>query len=145
MGTNTQRNHARHLARKRALQALYQWELSGQDVPEILRQFAEFQDMKKVDADYFDALVRGIPKQCDTLDEHLQQHTDRAVNELDPIERTVLRICCFELKHSLETPYKVAINEALELTKSFGADQGHKFVNGVVDKLARELRPHESH
>ena len=140
---NTQRNFTRHGARKKALQSLYQWELSGQNIGEILGQFEQFQDMAKVDVEYFTQLFRGVPGDCQALDEHIEAHIDRKIDELDPIERNALRICCFELINNIEIPYKVLINEAVELTKIFGAEQGHKFVNGVADKLAQQLRPHE--
>ena len=137
-------NHARRLARKKAVQALYQWDLSGADVPVIIEQFAQYQDMEKVDNDYFQQLVRSVPREIDTLDVAIGEHAGRNIADLDPIERNVLRLCCYELSHCPEIPYKVIINEAIELTKIYGAEQGHKFVNGVIDKIARQLRPVET-
>ena len=143
MSGTSAKHHARHLARKKALQALYQWELTGMDVREIVQQFEQYQDLGKVDVAYFTQLTRGVPRSIDTLDAHIEPHISRKVDDLDPIERTVLRLCCYELEQSREIPYKVLINEAVELTKLFGAEQGHKFVNGVADKVAHVIRPHE--
>ena len=126
------------------MQALYQWDLSGADIPVIIDQFEQFQEMDKVDAGYFQELVRNVPKNLDEIDSAIAEHAGRDVEDLDPIERNVLRLCCYELSNCPEIPYKVVINEAIELTKTYGAEQGHKFVNGVIDKIARELRPIET-
>jgi len=137
------RNQARRFARERALQALYQWELSGADASSVRKEIIDRQEMSLVDEEYFITLFDGVAKNPDAIDEQLMPALDRPINELDPIERCVLRISAFEFAHSLETPARVVINEAIEITKRFGADQGHKYVNGVLDKLAIALRPIE--
>ena len=137
-------NHARRLARRKALQAIYQWDMADHDVSEVIRQFESFQDMEKADTEYFHSLVRGVCLDVDRLDAHIATHMPRNIDEVDPIERSALRLACCEFLDHLEVPYRVVINEAIDLTKMFGAEQGHKFVNGVLDQLARELRSVES-
>ena len=136
-------NQARRYARERALQALYQWELAGSDASTVRAEIIERQEMTLVDEPYFISLFDGVAKDPDTIDEHLSTALDRPIQELDPIERCVLRISTCEFLHHLEIPARVVINEAIEITKRFGADQGHKYVNGVLDKLALALRPVE--
>ena len=136
-------SQARRYARERALQALYQWELSGSDTSLVREEFIDRQEMTLVDVEHFKNLFNGISQNPDEVDELLEPALDRPVAELDLIERNVLRISVFELKHCLEIPAKAVINEAIEITKRFGADQGHKYVNGVIDKLALALRPVE--
>ncbi|MEM7208299.1 MAG: transcription antitermination factor NusB [Pseudomonadota bacterium] len=131
------------MARKKALQALYQWDLTNQEMTDILAQFNRFQDMSKVDNDYFVKILRTVSSKQSEIDAAISPHLPRTIDDLDPIERSALRLCCFELMESVEVPYKVVINEALELTKEFGAEQGHKFVNGVADKIAQQIRNHE--
>ena len=144
MTPGTQKTYARRLARKKAIQALYQWDLSGTDIPVIIDQFNLYQDMAKVDLKYFQLLVHCVPANTDAIDEAISGHISRKLDDLDPIERNILRMCSFELSECIDVPYKVIINEAVELTKLFGAEQGHKFVNGVIDKIARQLRPLET-
>ena len=144
MSSNSQKTYARRLARKKAVQALYQWDMSGADILVILKQFDEYQDMAKVDLEYFEQLVRGVPKNTDVLDNAIGEHISRSLDDLDPIERNILRLCSYELSECIEIPYRVVINEAVELTKVFGAEQGHKFVNGVIDKVAKQFRPVET-
>jgi N utilization substance protein B len=122
------------------MQAIYQWQMTGQEPNEIDRQFREHVGLSKADDDYFHALLYGVITHTDELDEMLSPHIDRIVNHVDPVERAILRSACFELAHRPDVPYKVVINEAVELTKKFGAEQGHKFVNGVLDKVAPRLR-----
>lgn len=136
-------NQARRYARERALQALYQWELAGSDVSTVRAEIIERQEMSLVDEDYFISLFDGVAKDPEAIDKHLSTALDRPIEELDPIERCVLRISTCEFLHHLEIPARVVINEAIEITKRFGADQGHKYVNGVLDKLALSLRPVE--
>lgn len=144
MSHSSDKTYARRLARKKAVQALYQWDLAGTDIPVILEQFDLYQDMANVDLKYFRLLVHGVPANTDVIDEAISRHISRKIDDLDPIERNVLRIGSFELSECTDVPYKVIINEAVELTKLFGAEQGHKFVNGVIDKIARQLRPRET-
>jgi len=136
-------NQARRYARERALQALYQWELAGGDVSTVRQEIIDRQEMSLVDEDYYITLFDGVAKDPDAIDEQIVPALDRPINDLDPIERCVLRISVYEFVHRLEIPAAVVINEAIEITKRFGADQGHKYVNGVLDKLAVALRPLE--
>jgi N utilization substance protein B len=131
---------ARSRARRRALQALYAWQLSGSHMNAVIEQFRHEQDMEVADLEYFEDLLRGVETNVATLDESLRPHIDREVAQIDPIERAVLRLAAYELKYSPDVPYRVIINEAIEVTKRFGADHGHSYVNGVLDKLAVDLR-----
>jgi N utilization substance protein B len=132
--------HERARARRYAMQALYQWDLSGTDLPLIRRQFLETEDFSKADTNYFIELLSEAPKKVDIIDENIAKYIDRPSEQLDPVERAVLRLATYELLYRLDIPYKVSINEAVQLTKKFGAEQGHAFVNGVLDKLAHKLR-----
>ncbi|HWG10525.1 MAG TPA: transcription antitermination factor NusB [Rhodanobacteraceae bacterium] len=131
---------ARSRARRRALQAIYAWQLSGSEVRAIIEQFRHEQDMQVADLEYFEDLVRGVVSQCAALDAGLAPFLDRGIEQVDPIERATLRLAAYELKHRLDVPYRVVLNEAIELSKRFGADHGHTYVNGVLDKLAHEWR-----
>ncbi|MBB6187384.1 transcription antitermination factor NusB [Rhodanobacter sp. MP7CTX1] len=131
---------ARSRARRRALQALYAWQLSGSHMNAVIDQFRHEQDMEVADLEYFEDLLRGVETNVATLDESLRPHIDREVSQIDPIERAVLRLAAYELKYRPDVPYRVIINEAIEVTKRFGADHGHSYVNGVLDKLAVDLR-----
>ena len=137
------RNQTRRFARQRALQALYQWDCGDVDASDVLNQFKEHQDLNNVDLEHFQLLFRGVALSVDEVDVLLEPALDRPVADLDPIERSVLRMAACELRDSLETPARVVINEAVELTKRFGADQGHKYVNGVIDKVAVSVRAAE--
>lgn len=134
---------ARSRARRRALQAIYAWQLAGASVPSLLDQFRSEQDMDVADLDYFEELVGGVVRECATLDTALKEFLDREVAQVDPIERAVLRIAAFELLHRVDVPYRVVINEAIETTKRFGADHGHSYINGVLDKAAAAWRSTE--
>jgi len=131
---------ARRKARKAALQALYQILMAGHTVLDIEVQYVSELDDKKVDIPYFQMLINGVAKQTDELDALFSPYLDRNLAELTPIELCVLRMATFELKEQPDVPYKVVINEALELTKKFGATEAFKFINGVLDKLAPKLR-----
>jgi N utilization substance protein B len=131
---------ARSRARRRALQALYAWQLSGSHMNAVIEQFRHEQDMEVADLDYFEDLLHGVEQHVAELDASLRPYLDREVAEVDPIERAALRLAAYELKHRPDVPYRVVINEAIEVTKRFGADHGHSYVNGVLDKLAAELR-----
>lgn len=133
----------RRRARVLALQALYQWQLAGGDPGEILRQFVEGRDTGAADVDYFRALVQGVTADVERLDADVAPLLERSVALVDPVERALLRIACFELRARPEVPARVVIDEAVELAKGYGADQGHRFVNGVVDRLAHRIRAHE--
>jgi N utilization substance protein B len=131
---------ARRQARYYALQAMYQANLSGDSARVIEAQFLEHQIKKKVDLDYFKELLHAALEKQNELDELMKPYLKRSVNELDPIELSILRISIYELVHRPDVPYRVVINEALELTKKFGSVEGYKFVNGVLDKAARQIR-----
>ncbi len=133
-------SRARSLARQRALQALYQWQMTGQDLADIDRQFMEEQDMKKVEIKYFQELLHQIPQNLNELDSLCGEVLDRGIEQVDPVERAILRIGTYELKHRIDIPYRVVINEAVELAKVFGAEQGHKYINGILDKVAQKVR-----
>ncbi|MGE0082642.1 MAG: transcription antitermination factor NusB [Thiohalomonadaceae bacterium] len=137
-------SNPRSRARARAVQALYQWQLTGQNVSDIESQFLAEEDMKGVDVAYFSTLLHEVPANLKTFDEHLAGVIDRGIEAVDPVERAVLRLGVCELALHPEVPYRVAINEAVELAKVYGAEQGHKYVNGVLDKLARKLRKPET-
>ncbi len=126
---------ARSAARQRVLQALYQWQLTKQPTQVIESQFLEEQNMRKVDVPYFQKLLHDIPKYTDQLDDTFAPLLDRQITQLDPIELAILRIGCYELTHCQEIPFKVVINEAVELAKKFGAEQSHKYINSILDKL----------
>jgi len=134
---------ARSRARRRALQAIYAWQLAGASVASLLDQFRSEQDMDVADLEYFEELVAGVVRECAALDVALKVFLDREVVQVDPIERAVLRIAAFELLHRPDVPYRVVINEAIETTKRFGADHGHSFINGVLDKAAAAWRRDE--
>jgi len=134
------RFESRRRARRRALQALYQWHLTGQDVGEILNQFREEQDFSNVDTELFASLVRKVSAGQTGLDEKITPFLDRPVKQLDVIEHVILSIASYELLNSIEVPHQVVIDEAINLAKQFGAEQGHSFINGVLDKAARQWR-----
>ena len=134
---------ARRRAREVALQGLYEWLISGADAGVIDAHMREQDGFDKCDSAHFDALLHGCVAEAADLDAVLARHVDRKTSELSPVEHGVLMIGCYELKHCLDIPYKVAINEAVELAKSFGGTDGHKYVNGVLDKAAADLRPAE--
>jgi len=130
-------------ARRRALQAVYAWQLSGYPMRQVEQQFAHEQDGETADLEYFHALIAGVEQQHAQLDALLGQVLDRPLAQVDPIERAALRLAAWELVNRIDVPYKVVLNEALELAKRFGNDQGHAYVNGVLDQLAARLRPAE--
>ena len=134
---------ARSRARRRALQAVYAWQLSHSPIAKVIEQFRSEQDMEVADLEYFEALVRGVEQHLDELDAVLAKYIDRGIAQVDPIERAVLRIAAFELRYRPDVPYRVVINEAIETTKRFGADHGHTYVNGVLDHAAAEWRAAE--
>jgi N utilization substance protein B len=127
-------------ARKAAVQALYQWQMTGQSLVEIERQFAEDERLKDVQKSYFTELFHGVPKNLGVIDEALNEFVDRPVDMVDPVERAILRIGAYELMHRLDMPYKVILNEGINLAKYFGADGSHKYVNGILDKIAQKIR-----
>jgi N utilization substance protein B len=134
---------ARRRAREVALQGLYEWLISGAEASVVDAHMREQDGFDKCDSAHFDALLHGCIAEAVDIDTVLTRHVDRKTTQLSPIEHGVLMIGVYELRHCIEIPYKVAINEAVELAKSFGGTDGHKYVNGVLDKAAAELRPVE--
>jgi N utilization substance protein B len=134
---------ARRRSREVALQGLYEWLISGSEAAVIDAHMREQDGFEKCDPAHFEALLHGCIAEATDLDGVLKRHVDRHTHLLSPIEHGVLMIGAYELKHCIEIPYKVAINEAVELAKSFGGTDGHKYVNGVLDKAAADLRPVE--
>jgi N utilization substance protein B len=134
---------ARRRSREIALQGLYEWLVSGTDAGVIDAHMREQDGFEKSDRTHFDALLHGCITEASDLDAVLSKYVDRKTTELSPVEHAVLMIGAYELKHCHDIPYKVVINEAVELAKSFGGTDGHKYVNGVLDKSAAELRPVE--
>ena len=130
----------RSRARRYAIQALYEWQVSGNSPKDIEQQFLIEHHSRQFDRAYFNELLNGVCNQVEELDTDIAPLTDRPYNELGVVEKSVLRLGCFELKNRIDIPYRVIINEAIELTKTFGADQAHKFVNATMDKLAEVLR-----
>jgi N utilization substance protein B len=135
---------ARRRSREFALQGLYRWLIAGGDGAAAEADIREQDGFEKMDRAHFDALLHGGIEQASALDAVLSRHVDRKTTMLSPIEHAVLMIGVYELMHCLDIPYRVAINEAVELAKSFGGTDGHKYVNGVLDKCAAELRPNEA-
>ncbi len=133
----------RREARSFALQALYQWHIAGAVLNDIEAQFRTEQDMSRTDMELFSELLHKIPACTTELDELIVPCLDRKLEDLDPIELNVLRIGTFELQSRIQVPYRVAINESVNLAKTYGATDSHKYVNGVLDKLAKKLRSTE--
>lgn len=135
---------ARRYARQYAVQAIYQWQIAHTLPAEIEVQFMTHQQMsKKTDMMYFKELIHAIPRCHEELDHHMIPFLSRSIEELDPVELAILRLSIFELAKRPDIPYRVTINEALELTKKYGSVEGYKFVNGVLDHVAKKIRVHE--
>ncbi len=132
---------ARRKARHYAMQGLYQWQMAGANLGAIEAEFRTDNDMANVDVDYFHELLHGVPQYLSEVEEvfipHLQE---RSSDELDPVTQALLRLACYEFKYRIDVPYKVVINEAVSLAKKFGAAESHKFINGVLDKAANDIR-----
>ncbi len=127
-------------ARKCAVQAIYQWQMSGESLDKIETHFLEEDRLKGAHKKYFSEVFHGVPKQLNTIDEALAGFIDRPIEQIDPVERAILRISVYELINRLDTPYKVIINEAVNLAKFFGAEGSHKYINGILDKVAQVKR-----
>jgi N utilization substance protein B len=136
-------SQARTNARRSAVQALYQWQMTGQNLSEIERQFLEEERLKNAQKSYFTELFYGVPKNLTAIDQALSEFVDRPVDKIDPVERAILRIGVYELMHRLDMPYRVVLNEGINLAKDFGADGSHRYVNGILDKVAQKQRPLE--
>ena len=133
----------RRWARRFALQALYQWEVTRQPMTDIENQFKDDKDIDRVDPEYFKDVLHGVVEQHDVIEVYIKRYIDRPLTELDPVELSILRLGIYELLKRPDVPYRVILNEGLELGKMFGATDGYKFVNGILDKVAREIRRHE--
>jgi len=131
-------------ARDKVLQALYQWQLSGEDLDWIRDQYLNEQGVSSGDEPYFLELLYKIPSDVTRIDELFRPFVDKFEDHMDPIETNILRIATYEFQHHLEIPFKVVINEAVNLAKTYGSDESHKFINGVLDPLSRELRTLET-
>jgi len=134
------RSALRTRARRLAMQALYQWDLSGSNLSAIEVQFLEDEDFSKADKDYFHELLHEVPARLDEVEDAFTPYLDRPLKEIDPVERAVLRMASYELLARLDIPYRVIINESVNLTKKFGAEQAYKYVNGILDQTARRVR-----
>jgi N utilization substance protein B len=140
MSVNKGRPDRRRAARELALQALYQVHMSGATAIEVQAEFLADQDFQQADKRMFGQLLRGVAAQRESLDAMIEQHLDRKLSDLDPIELNVLRMGAYELSDSVSVPYRVVINECIELAKVFGATDGHKYVNSILDKVALNHR-----
>ncbi len=141
--TEKSRFEPRKRARRRALQAIYQWQITHQDASEIHRQFCEVQDLSQVDEAYFEQLLLGVIGEKERLDEALEPFLDRPMKQVDLMERVVLMIGAWELRNCQEIPYRVVLDESVDLAHRFGSEQGHSYVNAVLDKAARVWRMEE--
>jgi N utilization substance protein B len=140
---NARSNRGRVRARRCAVQALYQWQLAGHEPEQILEEFVADRELVNVDRPYFEQLTREIPRHAREIEQSLREVIDREFERIDPVERAILFIGVYELWHCPEVPWRVVINEAVDLAKMFGAEQGYKYVNATLDRLARRLRCEE--
>ena len=131
-------------SRRTALQGLYQWQMTHEAVFEIIKQFQEDDLLENLDFDFFKELLSEVASKAESLDALYAGFLDRAVTRIDPVERAILRMGCYELQDKIEIPYRVIINECVELAKRFGAEESHKYINGVLDKVAKQLRKAET-
>ena len=133
----------RRKARELAVQAVYSWQISQNNVSEVEVNFITDNSKRRFDIEYFQLLLRGVTANVNDIDATISPYVDRPLDDIDQVEKSILRVALFELKNCTEVPYKVVINEAIELAKSFAADDSHKFVNGVLDKVVKLIRPQE--
>lgn len=136
-------SRARHNARELLVQALYQWQITGHDRAELVRQFHQRPDYEHVDQEFFDEALPAVLTARESLETKAAEFADRPLTQLDPVERGILLLGFYELRDRVEIPFRVVINEAVDLAKRFGAEDGHKYVNAVLDRAALELRPAE--
>jgi len=133
----------RRKARELAFQAVYSWQISQNSVTDIEVNFLTENAKRRFDIEYFQLLLRGVTSNVNELDLAISPHVDRPIDDIDQIEKAILRVAVFELSDCKDVPYRVVINEAIELAKSFAADDSHKFVNGVLDKVVKLVRPQD--
>ncbi|HEB87808.1 MAG TPA: transcription antitermination factor NusB [Gammaproteobacteria bacterium] len=135
--------NSRTRARRLAMQGIYEWQMSNNNIGDIETRLLIDSNARHLDLELFRELLLNVPKETDELDMHISEYTDRPMAALDPVECAILRLGAYELLRRPAVPYRVVINEAVELAKTFGAEAGHKYVNGVMDKLAVKLRKQE--
>ncbi len=133
----------RRKARELAVQAVYSWQLSENSVTDIEGNFLVDNSARRFDIPYFQQLLRGVTSSVGSIDEAISPHVDRPLDDVDHVEKAILRVAIYELNDCKDVPYRVVINEAIELAKAFAADDSHKFVNGVLDKAVKLIRPEE--
>ena len=145
MSTQTERRatNARSVARRLAVQAIYRWQLNHGPWQDLILEFADAEDMPKADGEYFRELITGVCTATAELDAEILKWSDRPAAQLDPVEHAVLLVSVFELRCRPDVPFRVVLNEAVTLARRFGATDGHRFINAVLDRAARTLRPHE--
>ena len=131
---------ARGKARRLAMQAIYQWQMTADDCDDIAKQYAEDTDMKDIDAEYYRELLKGVVASVDSIDALLEKHMTRTAESVDPVERAIIRLAAYEFMNRLDVPYKVVLNEAVMLARKFCAENSPAFVNGVLDKVAHDVR-----
>ncbi len=136
-------SQARSNARKNAVQALYQWQMTGQNLNDIENQFLLDNRLKNTQRSYFSELFHGVPKNLDVIDQVLSEFVDRPVEKIDPVERAVLRLSVYEILNKLNVPCRVIINEGINLAKCFGAEGSYRYINGILDKIAQKKRGSE--
>ncbi|WP_218352694.1 transcription antitermination factor NusB [Alteromonas lipotrueiana] len=134
---------ARRKARELAVQGIYSWQMSKNDIAQVELTLATSNNMHQVDMVYFQALLRGVAHDASRLDAAIKPYLGRLPEELDPIEKAIIRVATYEMVERMDVPYRVIINEAIELAKVFGAEDSHKFVNGALDKAVRKFRESE--
>lgn len=134
---------ARGKARRLAMQAIYQWQMTADDVAGIAQQYVQDTDMQDIDAEYFHELLKGVAESLSQIDPLLEKHMTRTVESVDPVERAIIRLAAYEFLSRLDVPYRVVLNEAVMLAKKFCAENSHAFINGVLDKAAHEVRSTE--
>lgn len=130
----------RGAARRLSMQALYQWQMTGDSVAGIKQQFIEENDLSRIDTDYFSELVSGVPSCVTDIDPLLEKNMPRSIESVDPVERAILRLATYEILKRFDVPYRVVLDEAISITKEFCAENSHTFVNAVLDKVVKEIR-----
>lgn len=131
---------ARGRSRRFAMQAIYQWQMTGDSITDIKQQFFEENNFSKIDSDYFSEMVSGVASSISELDPLLEKNMTRSIESVDPVERSILRLAVYEFIHRMDVPYRVVLNEAVNITKEYCAENSHTFVNAVLDKVAKEIR-----
>ena len=131
---------ARGKSRRLAMQAIYQWQMTGDNITDIKQQFFEDNNFSKIDADFFSELVSGVASSISELDPLLEKNMPRSVESVDPVERSILRLATYEFVNRFDVPYRVVLNEAVNIAKEYCAENSHAFVNAVLDKVAKEIR-----